>query len=738
MKSSPPRTTLEGRLERITYQHPSTHFTIAKLSAGAGQGLVTVVGRMPGVHPGEAMKVTGRWETHAKYGQQLKLESYEITLPATVEGIEKYLTSGVIKGIGPGMARRLVHHFGADTLKVFEETPEKLLEVRGIGAAKADAIASAWTDHHPVRELMQFLGSMGVRSSHVAGILKAYGSEAVKIIRDSPYRLANDVPGAGFHMADDIARKLGGGEDAPARIRAYVRFLLERAANDGHVYVHRESLVQECVKRIKVEEEAAREAVQRLAEGGRVAAEQWPDEDVAVHRVDLHEAEIGAAARLRALLTIPVAAPVERMEEIIERLQTSIALELSPEQLEALTEVVSHRVVVITGGPGTGKTTLIRSICALFRDLGLRTLLAAPTGRAARRLSEVTGLKAATIHRMLGWSLGQGAFEKDQDDPLDADAVIIDEASMVDIPLMHHFLKALPMTSRLILVGDVFQLPSVGPGNALADIIQSGKIRTFELTKIFRQALESPIVLNAHRVRQGEFPVFEPPLSPDDLSEFYYIQQSDPDVAAEMIVDLCRRRVPERFSLDPVRDIQVLTPMHKGPVGAIHLNRLLQKALNPDSDGGEKGVGPFKRGDKVMHLKNNYQKDVFNGDIGVIRRVDARKERLAVDFYGREVTYEFAELDQLTLAYAITVHKSQGSEYPAVIAPIMTQHYILLQRNLLYTAMTRGKKLVILIGTWRALEIALNNDKPRRRRTHLANRLAGGKAGKPDRNGDAR
>jgi len=718
--------TLDGLLERITYYNEENHYTIAKLKTDSTRSLVTVVGYMPAVSPGEALAVRGTWETHPRYGQQFKIESYEVTLPASVDGIKNYLKSGLIKGIGAAMADKLVSHFQERTLEVIEKSPAKLLEVSGIGKRKAASITQAWKEQHAVRGLMQFLQENGINTSYSGKILKAYGLDAVNTIQNNPYRMAMDIPGIGFHLVDTIALKMGVAENDPERIRGCIYYQMERVSNDGHTFAYENELLERSIKLLKIDYENVKSALELLTDEKEIVMEKMPEDTdtTIIYAKELYQAEIGISIRLKALLSVPVTTPALDPEQITREVVNKLAIKPSSEQLGVLEEILSHRVSIITGGPGTGKTTLIRSITAIFESLGRKILLAAPTGRASRRLSEVTRRKASTIHKLLGYNFSVNLFERNQDNPLEADALIVDEASMVDTVLMFHLLKALPVTSTLILVGDIFQLPSVGPGNVLSDMIESKRIRTFELKKIFRQAQESPIVLNAHRVRRGEPPDLTSGDNTEDLSEFYFIEQRHPDTVLKTIVELCSDRIPARYKFDHVNDVQVLTPMHRGVVGTINLNQALQKVLNPGPAGAKtKGIG-FKPNDKVMHLKNNYQKEVFNGDIGTVISIDMEQKQLSVDYYGRPVSYDFAELDELSLAYAISVHKSQGSEYPAVVVPLMTQHFVLLQRNLLYTAITRGKKLVILIGTRRALDIALKNDKPQKRLTGLANRLA--------------
>ncbi len=720
-----PKSTLEGELERITYSNPETHYTIAKLKTSKTHNMVTIVGSMPAVKPGQFLKIEGTWETHPKYGQQFKIASYEETLPATISGIKKYLASGIVKGIGPSTAHRMISCFGAKTFEIIEKNPERLVEVDGVGPAKAALIGDAWKNNHAARGVMQLLQNSGVKTAYCAKILKTYGADAVNIIRNGPYRLATDIPGIGFYFADRIALTLGVSRDDTQRVGACIIHVIQQFINEGHVFIFENQLVVQCANLFSLEADITRYSIEKLSADGELVIENAPDtsENRIVYLKEIHQAETGISNRIKALLSVPVIPPSIDAERISKEVQKKLAIALSQEQIDVLEKILSHRVVIITGGPGTGKTTLIRSVNAIFEALGKRVLLAAPTGRAARRLSEVTRRDAKTIHRLLGVNFKDGLFDKNRDNPLDADAVIIDEASMVDTLLMFHLINAVPMTAALILVGDVFQLPSIGPGNVLSDMIKSARTPIFYLKKIFRQAHKSPIVFNAHRIRQGEFPVFKPLDPTEGLSEFYFIEQDDPNTVVTTILELCTKTIPERFNFDPVHEVQILTPMHKGVIGTTHLNQVLQEVLNPNPVIIETRGSTFKIGDKVMHLKNNYQKEVFNGDIGTIRTVDVKKNIFSVDFYGRTVSYDFTEMDDISLAYAISVHKSQGSEYPAVILPIMTQHFVLLQRNLLYTAITRGKKLVILIGTKKALAIALKNDTPKKRLSGLAFRL---------------
>ena len=725
MNSSIPTTTLEGELERITFFNAENHYTIAILKASKTNSLVTIVGTMTAVKAGQFLKVEGTWETHPKYGQQFKIQSYKETLPETIEGIKKYLKSGIVKGIGPSTADRMIRHFKTDVFNIIEKYPDRLVEVDGIGSAKAATICSAWKYNHAARNLMDLLQEAGVKTSYCAKMLKHYGINAVDIVKNDPFRLASDIPGMGFYLADRIALKLGVSLDDPKRIKACVVHVLQQSANEGHVFVYEAQLFAHCSRFFGLDADIVNHAIETLVDEKKLVVEDQGEfsDKRAVYLKEFYDAETGISDHVKALLSVPVVPPPIDSERISTEVQKKLAIALSEEQIDALEKILSHRFTIITGGPGTGKTTLIRSISAIFEALGKQVLLAAPTGRAARRLSEVTRRNAKTIHRLLGINFQDGAFLRNRDNPLDGDVVIIDESSMVDTLLMFHLMNALPVTAVLVLVGDVFQLPSIGPGNVLKDFIKSARIPVFYLKKIFRQACQSPIILNAHRIRNGEAPVFVPMDESDRLSEFYFLEEKDPAKVVSTIVELCTQTMPRDFSLDPLHDIQVLTPMHKGVVGTTHLNQVLQKVVNPNPVVLETTGSAFKIGDKVMHLKNNYQKEVFNGDIGTIRAVDPKGENFSVDYYGKTVNYDFTEADEVSLAYAISVHKSQGSEYPAVILPLMTQHYILLQRNLLYTGITRGKRLVILIGTKKAMTIALKNDTPKKRLSGLAFRL---------------
>ncbi len=715
-------TELKGQIERITYCNEETGYTVARLKAEGETGLVTIVGSIPGLSPGETVKLKGEWQSHAKYGQQFKTASCELVMPATVSGIERYLGSGMIKGIGPVMAKRLVSKFAVETLDVIDRDIERLREVDGIGEKRIGMIRGAWQTQKEVRDVMVFLQGHGVSPAYAVKIFKQYGKEAVPVVRENPYRLAEDVFGIGFITADRIASMLGIANDSPVRARAGIQYILNRLSDEGHVCYPFNQLVEQCEKVLDIERGIILDAMSWAASDRRIVIEETGDPsgcDNAVYLVRFHVSEQGIARRLRDLLAHPRQLPLMDRDELLAAAEKQLGLALSSQQALAVRDSVERKVMVITGGPGTGKTTIIKSIITIQERIGHRVMLAAPTGRAARRMSEATGREARTIHRLLEFSPKEGRFKKDEQDPLQAEAFVIDEGSMIDTVLMYHLLKALPLHATLILVGDVDQLPSVGAGNVLKDIIDSHVVPVVRLNEIFRQSRESMIIVNAHRVNSGLMPI----LTGTGRSDFQFIEMEEPEAAVERLVGLCREGIPRKFGYHSIDDIQVLTPMHRGTLGALNLNIELQKHLNPSKDELLRGGRTFKTGDKVMQIINNYDKDVYNGDIGRIRKIDREEQEVYVDFYGKLVGYDLSDLDELVLAYATSVHKAQGSEYPAVVMPIFMQHYILLQRNLLYTGITRGKKLVVLLGTKKALGIAVRNDRPQMRYTLLKERL---------------
>lgn len=678
------------------------------------------MGSMACPNPGETLRLKGEWVADAKFGRQFRVGSCLSVLPSTLTGIEKYLGSGLVKGIGPVMAKRIVTLFGLDTLDIIETSHKRLLEVEGIGPIRSERIIKAWEEQKEVREVMVFLQGHGVSSTYAVKIYKAYGEKAVSIVRDNPYRLALDISGIGFKTADRIASNMGIASDSQVRAEAGVIHVLSELVDEGHVYYPYDELVKTAFELLEVDRKVIDTAVPTLVAQRRIIVEDREDKKI-VFLTPLYLAETNVAKRLINLIEAPRHFYQIDVEKALQWVQQALGIELAEMQKETIRKAINTKVMVITGGPGTGKTTLVNSLIKILGKKAQRILLASPTGRAAKRLAEVTGKDAKTIHRLLEYSPKEGGFKRNEDNPLEADMVIIDEASMVDILLMNHLLKAMPAEATLLLVGDVDQLPSVGPGNVLGDIIASGRVETVRLTEIFRQAQESMIIVNAHRVNNGEFPYIKPP--PDKKSDFYFIERDNPEKALELIKDLCYQRLPKAFQFDQLGDIQVMTPMHKGSVGVANLNAELQRLLNPNGQEIVQGGRLFRVNDKVMQISNNYESDVFNGDIGRITAINIEDKTLSVKFDARIVAYEWSDLDQLVLAYAISIHKSQGSEYPAVVIPILTQHYIMLQRNLLYTGITRARKLVVLVGTRRAVYIAVKNNAVQHRYTSLAARL---------------
>jgi exodeoxyribonuclease V alpha subunit len=719
---------LTGQIERITYTNEENGYTIARVKIYGQRDLVTVVGYLMSPTPGEILNMRGEWINHPKFGEQFKVVDYKTTVPATVFGIQKYLGSGLIKGLGPVIAGRIVKKFGEKTLDVIENDIEKLVMVEGIGKKRIAMIQNAWDEQKEIRDVMLFLQSHGVSSGYATKIFKQYKNRSIAVVTENPYRLAMDIFGIGFVIADSIAEKLGFPKDSPLRVEAGILYVLHQLSDEGHVFYPYEYLVKKSRETLGVERDAIVEALGGLAINKKIVLEdlnesidEFKENNKGVYLAKFHLCETSIAARLKMLSIAPKSIRSVNVENALEWVQKRLDIRLAENQAKAVRCALENKIMVITGGPGTGKTTIINSILKIFSKLNIKTLLAAPTGRAAKRMSETTGHEAQTIHRLLEYSFAKGGFQKNEEKPLTCELLILDEVSMIDTILMHHLIKAVPTFATVILVGDVNQLPSVGAGNVLNDIIASGVIPVVELKEIFRQARESRIIVNAHKINNGILPTFEEDVPDND---FYFIQQEDPEKVLEIILELTKERIPKRFGLDPVDDIQVLTPMHKGMVGAGNLNSELQKSLNPSQEEITRGNRNFRVNDKVMQIRNNYDKEVFNGDIGRIVGMQPDENEITVLFDGRNVVYEFYELDELVLAYAVSVHKSQGSEYPAVVIPILTQHYILLQRNLIYTAVTRGRNLVVMVGTRKALAMGVNNDKTQRRFTYLRYRMS--------------
>ena len=725
---------LEAVLERITYANEETGYTIARVSTSrSGKELLTVVGSLLGVQPGESLRLVGRWGSHPKYGRQFEVYSFTTVLPATVQGIERYLGSGLIKGIGPKMAARIVGHFGADTLRVIEEEPGRLIEVPGLGPKRTAMIATAWEEQKAIKEVMVFLQGVGVSTSLGARIYKKYGDSSISVVRNEPYRLAADVWGIGFRTADTIAQAVGIPHDSPERVKAGIQYTLSEAAENGHCYLPEPNLIADAAQILQVPAETVRTCLDELVASEGVVREAVvnPSGDggtiPAVYLVPFHRAESSLASSLLTLLhtsadRLPAFANVD-WGKALGWLRDRTGAELAPEQEQAVKLALTSKVAVLTGGPGCGKSFTVKSIITLAAAKRAKIVLAAPTGRAAKRLSELSGHPAATVHRLLGLRPG-GEPTHDRDNPIDADLIVVDEASMLDLILANKLIKAVPRGAHLLLVGDVDQLPSVGAGEVLRDVLAAEAIPRVRLTTIFRQASQSGVVVNAHRINAGQNPVF------GEHPDFFMFAVDDPEATSAAVVDVVAHRIPARFGIPP-SDIQVLTPMHRGPAGAGNLNTLLQEALAPYREGMAErrhGARVFRVGDKVIQIRNNYDKGVagvFNGTVGVVTDLSISEHQLTVRTdEDEDITYDFDELDELQHAYAITVHRSQGSEYPAVVIPLTMSAYTLLQRNLLYTAVTRAKKLVVLVGSRKALAIAVRTAGTGRRHTGLTHRLA--------------
>jgi len=723
-------TTLNGQIERITFANEENGFTIARVKVRGRRDLVTVVGNLMAPAPGEILDMKGEWSSHPKFGEQFKVVEYRSKVPATVYGIRKYLGSGLIRGLGPVMAGRIVDRFEKKTLDIIENDIQRLAEVEGIGKKRIAMIAGAWEAQREIRDVMLFLQSHGVSSGYATKIFKQYGNEAIAVVKENPYRLAADIFGIGFVTADHIAAKLGIAKNAGMRVEAGILYVLYQLSDEGNVYYPYEPLVSKSCLILEVEREPVIAALKILAHDQIIVLEdlnEVPDNgqenNKAVFLAKYHLCETSIARRIKTLVNFPKSVRDIDSGKAIGWIQGQLAITLAEKQIEAVRCAIENKVMVITGGPGTGKTTIINAVLKIFAKLKTRILLAAPTGRAAKRMSETTGFEAKTIHRMLEFSMQKGGFQRNEDRPLDCDVLIVDETSMIDTILMYHLLKAVPPLATFILVGDVNQLPSVGAGNILRDIIASSAVPVVALDKIFRQAQTSRIIVNAHKINEGIVPYPDRAESHDPHNDFFFIEQEDPEKIVGIILELVKVRIPKRFGFDPFNEIQVLTPMHRGLVGSANLNRELQAALNPGEGGITRGERTHRVNDKVMQIRNNYDREVFNGDIGRITAIKCEDKEIAIEFDGREVVYEFSDLDEIVPAYAVSVHKSQGSEYAAVIIPIVTQHYILLQRNLIYTAVTRGKQLVILVGSRKAMAIGVSNNKTRKRYTRLRHRL---------------
>lgn len=707
---------LAGTVERVTFHNAETGFCVLKVQARGRRDLVAVIGHAPSIGAGEWITATGLWLTDRQHGLQFKAASLTATPPSGAEGIERFLASGHMRGIGPAMAKRIVAAFGEETFAIIEAEPGRLREVGGIGPQRLKRIVAGWAEQKAVREIMIFLHAQGVGTARAVRIFRTYGHEAIAVMTANPYRLARDIRGIGFRTADAIARKLGIEAHAPERLRAGIAFALQSAMDEGHCALPTERLVALAQKLLDVEADPLRLALVLELRGEDVVADTVEGE-ICLFLKGLHLAERRIAERLTALAADTPPWPAIDLGRALPWVEQRTGKALSPSQGEAIRLMLGAKVSVMTGGPGVGKTSTLDSLLRILAAKGVRVQLAAPTGRAAKRMTEQTGLEAKTIHRLLEIDPRNSGFARNAENPLDCDLVVIDEASMIDVPLMHALLKAVPDHAGLLLVGDVDQLPSVGPGQVLADVIASGAVPVARLTEVFRQASESRIVVNAHRINRGEVPLAA---GPDEDTDFHLIETEDPDAALACLVELVARRIPRRFGLDRLRDIQVLTPMLRGSLGSRNLNHALQQALNPEPPAQVERFGwRFAPGDRVMETRNDYDREIFNGDLGQVARIDQEEGAVIVTFDGREVSYPFGELDTLMPAFATTIHKSQGSEYPAVVIPVMAQHYTMLARNLLYTGVTRGKRLVVLVGQRKAIGMAVRSAGSRHRWTKL-------------------
>lgn len=721
---SPPLPSLEnlsGLVERVTFHNADNGFCVLRVQVRGKKDLITVVGHVPTIAAGEFVQAAGQWFHDRQHGLQFKAQFITATAPTTVEGIEKYLGSGLIKGIGPVYAKRLVKAFSTDVFQIIEENPEQLRQVSGIGPLRAEKIIKSWADQKIIRDIMLFLHSHSISTARAVRIYKTYGPEAIQIITENPYRLARDVRGIGFISADTIAEKMGIEKTSLIRAQAGISYALTTAMDDGHCGLPKDQLIALCQELLQVPEDLIQQALS-LELSSEEVVQEIVDERDCIFLSGLAHAERSIAERLQKLKKGLLPWPFINASSAIDWVEKKTKLQLSQSQKKAVEKALSSKVLIITGGPGVGKTTLVNSILKILEAKKLTIALAAPTGRAAKRLSESAGLEAKTLHRLLETNPAKGGFLKNEQSPLSCDLLVVDEMSMVDVPLMHALLKALPPKTALLLVGDVDQLPSVGPGQVLADLIASHTLPVIELTEVFRQAAESKIITTAHAINHGVIPDLT--TSNNTNADFYFVDVQDPETALTKILKLVKERIPQKFGFSPLSDIQILCPMSRGIIGTRNLNVELQKTLNPPHEHSIQRFGwHYSAGDKVMQIQNNYDKEVYNGDIGIIQKIDAEESEVTIRFDNKDVVYDFGELDEIVLAYATTIHKSQGSEYPAVIIPLMMQHYTMLQRNLVYTAITRGKKLVILVGQKKALAIAIKQKKDQRRWSTLKDKM---------------
>ncbi|MFQ6082835.1 MAG: ATP-dependent RecD-like DNA helicase [Candidatus Aminicenantia bacterium] len=719
---------IKGEVERIIFFDSDSGYTVAGFLTDDNQK-ITIVGLFHPLSIGETLKIKGHWEINPRFGQQFKVKNFIPILPSSVKGIERYLCSGLVKGIGPVLARRIVEKFGQETMKILTESPEELLKVNGIGNEKMEEIKNSWKKNKEIRELIIFLQQYGVSTNLATKIYSQYQSQCFKILKTNPYQLSFDIWGIGFKTADQIALKLGLALDSIHRVKAFILYLLEQETQQGNVFSCRNEIIKKCQTELNIELNKIEQAFAELTGEGKIIIEEINTfsstvehtGDKAIFLPFFYHAENKITRAILTLAFSPILLPPFDIDKSIKEIEKELSIELAEKQRVAVKQSFNKKLLIITGGPGTGKTTIIKAIVELYKKLGKKVLLAAPTGRAVKRLAKATGEEAKTIHRLLEYNPKQNLFRRNENNPLPGDILIVDEFSMVDLPLMYYLVRALPSWIHLILVGDKDQLPSVGPGNLIKDMIESEKIEVVELDEIFRQAKESLIVVNAHRVNRGEYLIIP---RKGETSDFYFIEEEDEKRAFDLILELCSTKIPERLNLNPLSsEIQVISPMYKGLVGVDNLNQELQKRLNPMGNVLQVGTRKYKVNDKIMQIKNNYEKEVFNGDIGRIKEINKEKFEFLIEFDERMISYQQEELNEITLAYAISVHKSQGSEYEAVVIPLLFQHYIMLQRNLFYTALTRAKRFVVVVGSKRALYLAIKNDTPLQRNTLLREKL---------------
>lgn len=711
---------LEGTVEQIVYYNPDNGYTVCRFAVEEGKP-VTVIGSFPPLSPGEVLRLKGKWEVNPKFGKQFHMEAFTLALPASASGIEKFLGSGLIKGIGPVLAKRILRKFGAATIDILTSSPEKLKEVEGVGPVKFREIRKSWNEHQDIRDLIIFLQEHNVSTNLATRIYRQYGERSFHVLKSNPYQLSLDIWGVGFKTADQLALKLGMDPGSPERVKAYILYVLGKDNEQGHVFSLESEVRAKCQEELATDDERVNKAIAALV-GKKMLVQDPVNSDPALYLPSFHLAQEEVVRALHKLAAVSCGRPPFDLDSGVLDVEKKLGIAFSSMQKMAIKECFQKKILVITGGPGTGKTTIIRAVVEIFAKWGREVLLAAPTGRAAKRLIETTGRDARTIHRVLEFQPKKGVFRRGEKYPLSGEELIIDEFSMVDLPLMHHLLKAVPASMRLVFVGDKDQLPSVGPGTLLRDIIESGTVAVVRLDEIFRQEKQSYIVLNAHRINRGEGLIFPP--RGEQGSDFYFIHQEDDQKVFDTIMGLCQTRIPRWLRIPALSpQIQVISPMYKGLVGVDNLNQELQQRLNPLQEGLKVGSREFRIRDKVMQIRNDYEKETFNGDIGTIVHLDKTRFRIIAEFDGRPVVYEKDDLNDITLAYAVSVHKAQGSEYQAVVMPLLTQHFIMLQRNLFYTALTRAKKLSVIVGSYKALHIAIKNDKPVRRNSLVKEKL---------------